>query len=168
MIDQAYLYLYIANIEYRTRNFQPQKVLNTSKNIFLLRYSTVPCSAVLRFRIDDAWFYYKKQKNEIPLREIIQPIESICSQIPKIYIRDSAVDAICHGASLAIPGIIQISKNIDKNSLVAIMTMKGELVALARSLFTSKKISKQENGLCARPVAVFMKKGIYPSSWKSV
>lgn len=118
--------------------------------------------------LNDAWFYYREKKDEKPIREVIQPIESICVHLPKIFLRDSAVDAICHGASLAIPGVIQLSRNIDKDSLVAMMTMKGELVAFARSLLTSKKISKLQNGLCAQPVAVFMKKEIYPSSWKSI
>jgi len=40
--------LYILNIEYRTRNFEQQKLLKGRK-CFSLRYSAVPCSAVLLF-----------------------------------------------------------------------------------------------------------------------
>ena len=39
----------ILNIEYRTRNFEQQKFLKEIRQCFLLRYSAVPCSAVLRF-----------------------------------------------------------------------------------------------------------------------
>ncbi|MCK5343880.1 MAG: RNA-guided pseudouridylation complex pseudouridine synthase subunit Cbf5, partial [Candidatus Heimdallarchaeota archaeon] len=85
-----------------------------------------------------------------------------------IYIRDSAVGAICHGASLTIPGVIQFSKDIDKNVIIAIFTMKGEFIALAKGLMTSKKISELKNGICATPIAVFMEKNTYPSSWKSL
>jgi hypothetical protein len=41
--------LYISNIEYRTRNFEQQKFLKGVRQCFSLRYSAVPCSAVLRF-----------------------------------------------------------------------------------------------------------------------
>jgi hypothetical protein len=39
----------ILNIEYRTRNFEQQKFLKAMRQCFSLRYSAVPCSAVLRF-----------------------------------------------------------------------------------------------------------------------
>ncbi|MHA2176115.1 MAG: RNA-guided pseudouridylation complex pseudouridine synthase subunit Cbf5 [Candidatus Hodarchaeales archaeon] len=118
--------------------------------------------------LNDAWYYLQNNGTETALREVIQPIEEICVNLPKIFIRDSAVDAICHGASLTIPGIVQLSKNIDKKTLIAILTMKGELVAFGRSLFTSKKIIDLKNGICVKLVAVFMEKNTYPSSWKSV
>ncbi len=116
----------------------------------------------------DAWYYYNEGGDESQIREIIQPIEAICVHLPKIYIRDSAVDAICHGAQLTLPGVVQFTKNVDKNSLLAILSMKGELVAFGRSVLTSKKISELKNGICAKPIAVFMEKGTYPSSWKEI
>ena len=118
--------------------------------------------------LTDAWYYYQENNDETLIRKILQPIEVICEAMPHIYIRDSAVGAICHGASLTIPGVVQFSKDIDKNVTIAIFTMKGELVALAKGLMTSKKISELKNGICARPIAVFMEKDTYPSSWKSL
>ena len=38
------------------------------------------------------------------LREIVMPMEKALELIPKIYVRDSAVSSICHGAKLAVPG----------------------------------------------------------------
>ena len=118
--------------------------------------------------LNDAWYYFQENGDELRIRKIIQPIEVICDNMPHIYIRDSAVGAICHGASLTIPGVVQLSKDIDKNVTIAIFTMKGELVALAKGLMTSKKISELKNGICARPIAVFLEKETYPSSWKSL
>ncbi|MHA2156357.1 MAG: RNA-guided pseudouridylation complex pseudouridine synthase subunit Cbf5 [Candidatus Hodarchaeales archaeon] len=118
--------------------------------------------------LTDAWHYYNENAEEKGIREIIQPIEAICVHLPKIFIRDSAVDAICHGAQLTLPGVIKFTRNIDKNSLLAILTMKGELVAFGRSILTSKKLSELRNGLCAKPIAVFMEKETYPSSWKKI
>ncbi|PNV86732.1 MAG: hypothetical protein C0610_05200 [Desulfobacteraceae bacterium] len=41
--------LYILNIKYRKRNFEQQKLLKGIRKCFALRYSAVPCSAVLLF-----------------------------------------------------------------------------------------------------------------------
>jgi tRNA U55 pseudouridine synthase TruB len=115
----------------------------------------------------DAWYYYKMEQNESLIREIIQPIENICKHMPKIYIRDSAVDAICHGAALTLPGVLRATSGIEKDTLIAIFTMKEELVAFARSTMSTKKIMKQSNGICAKPESVFMEKKTYPSLWKT-
>jgi H/ACA ribonucleoprotein complex subunit 4 len=116
----------------------------------------------------DAWHYYTKEGDDQAIREIIQPIEAISVHLPKIFIRDSAVDAICHGAQLTLPGVTKFSKNIEKDTLVAILTMKGELVAFGRSTLTSRKIAELKNGICTKPIAVFMEKYTYPSSWKEI
>ncbi|MFX1285205.1 MAG: RNA-guided pseudouridylation complex pseudouridine synthase subunit Cbf5 [Promethearchaeota archaeon] len=114
----------------------------------------------------DAWYYYEMEGNETVIRKIIQPIESICQNIPKLFIRDSAVDAICHGAALTLPGVVQVTEGIEPNSLVAILTMKKELVALGQSILSTKRILAESNGICARTSTVFMEKKTYPSMWK--
>ncbi|MFX0014602.1 MAG: RNA-guided pseudouridylation complex pseudouridine synthase subunit Cbf5 [Promethearchaeota archaeon] len=116
--------------------------------------------------LSDAWYYYKMEGSEEFIREIIQPFEVICQNLPKIYIRDSAVDAICHGAALTIPGVVRVTEGVKKNSLVAILTMKDELVAFAHGALQSKDILELANGICAYTNTVFMKKKIYPSMWK--
>ena len=116
--------------------------------------------------LSDAWYYYKMESNETFIRKIIQPIEIICQNLPKLFIRDSAVDAICHGAALTIPGVIQVTEGVEKGSLVAILTMKGELVAFAQGALSTKEIMKQPNGICAYTKIVFMEKKTYPSMWK--
>lgn len=116
--------------------------------------------------LQDAWYYYKTEGNEEFIRKIIKPIEVITDNIPKLIIRDSAIDAVCHGATLTLPGVIKTSSDIKKNSLVAIMTLKEELVAIGKSLLTTKEILEEKNGLCVEPKAVFMEKNTYPSSWK--
>jgi len=46
--------------------------------------------------------------DETAIRTIVKPVEDALEYIPKIRIRDSAVDAVCHGASLAIPGVVDL------------------------------------------------------------
>ncbi|MHA1229494.1 MAG: RNA-guided pseudouridylation complex pseudouridine synthase subunit Cbf5 [Candidatus Helarchaeota archaeon] len=116
--------------------------------------------------LKDAYHYYIEEGNESYLRKIILPMEFAIKGLPKIYIRDSAVDAICHGAKLAAPGIIKLSSHVEPGSLAAILTLKNELVALATIKFTAKQILKIDHGIVGDIKRVIMPIGIYPS-WKS-
>ena len=98
---------------------------------------------------------------ENKLDKIIQPIESAIQHLPKIWIRDSAVDTICHGADLAIPGISKLESNIDQKDQVAILTLKNELVCLGFSKMTSEEIMKNIKGIAVKTKKVFMERGTY-------
>jgi H/ACA ribonucleoprotein complex subunit 4 len=104
--------------------------------------------------------------NSEPLRAIIRPMEVALGSIPHIVIRDSAVDAICHGADLAIPGIVKFDSMLEKSKPVALFTLKGEAVALGRALMTSREILDQEKGVAAKTERVLMDRGTYPPMWK--
>ena len=101
------------------------------------------------------------------LREVVRPVEESFKYIPKIYIRDSAVDAICHGAELAIPGIVKLETKITPKTPVAIFTLKEEVVALAESLLSTESIINAERGIAAKTRRVVMKPETYPREWKS-
>lgn len=104
--------------------------------------------------------------NPEPLRNIIKPMELALEAIPRIEIRDSAVDAICHGADLAVPGIVKLDSTIEKKNPVALFTLKGEAVALGRALMTSREVLDQEKGVAAKTERVLMDRGTYPELWK--
>ena len=116
--------------------------------------------------VKDAYVFWKEDGDEEELRKILFPMEYILDALPKIIIRDSAVDAICHGADLAIPGVVELDSGIKKGDIIAIMTLKGEGVALAKSLLSTEEILQKDTGLCARLQRVFMKKGTYPDIWR--
>ena len=65
----------------------------------------------------DAFFLYKEKNEENKLRKLILPIETALTDISAVTIRDTAVDALCHGAQLALPGVVSIPKNLKKNDL---------------------------------------------------
>lgn len=110
--------------------------------------------------LKDAFEFYKEGK-EKELKKIILPVETAITHIPKIWILDTTVDSLTHGADLNIPGISKLNE-FSRNELVAILTLKGELVALAESQLSSEAIIKNEKGLAAKTNKVFMKSGIYP------
>ena len=117
-------------------------------------------------QLNDAVFRLK-EGDEGPLRRAVQPIEDCLAGIPKIVVRDSAVDAICHGARLGIPGILAASEGIKKDDTVALMSAKKELVAIGKALLTSKEIQSLRKGLASTTERVVMKAGTYPRLWKS-
>jgi len=114
------------------------------------------------------WFMeWQKKKDDNILRKFIQPMENALTLVPKIYIRDSAVDAICHGASLTAPGVLLLETGISKGSLVTLLTLKGEAVALARAEASTEEILKADHGIVAKTQRVLMPRGTYPKCWKS-
>jgi len=114
------------------------------------------------------WFMeWQQQKDEKILRKFIQPMEEALALIPKIYIRDSAVDAICHGASLTAPGVLSLETEINNGLMVAVFTLKGEAVALAKAVVSTGEILNMEHGVVAKTERVLMPRGTYPKCWKS-
>ncbi|MDR2708081.1 MAG: RNA-guided pseudouridylation complex pseudouridine synthase subunit Cbf5 [Nitrososphaerota archaeon] len=114
------------------------------------------------------WFdKYQTKKEQTVLRKFIQPMESALELIPKITVRDSAVDALCHGASLTAPGVVTVDTQIQKDTLVAVMTLKGEVVTLSKAVETTEQILNLEHGIVATPERVIMPRGTYPKVWKT-
>jgi len=114
----------------------------------------------------DAYYEYQKG-DESKLKKLILSIEYGMQAIPSVVIRDSAVEAVCNGAKLAIPGILKVSGNIKKGDTVGFYTLKGEIVALAEASMSSDEIRSQQKGIAAEPNRVIMKQGTYPKMWKS-
>ncbi len=82
-------------------------------------------------------------------------------------IKDSAVDAVCHGANLAVPGITQLDSGIEKGDFVAVMTQKEEAVALGFALSTSEVLFDLNKGVAVNTERVLMAPGTYPKLWRS-
>ncbi len=108
---------------------------------------------------------FKEEGNDEPLRKIVRPFEDAAQLLSKIWIRDSAVEAICNGAQLAVPGILRYESGIQPNDLILIMTQKNEAVALMRADMSSGKIQAEDHGIAATIERVLMPSGIYPKTW---
>lgn len=123
-------------------------------------------SIVTLHDLADAYAFYKEEGIEHFLRKAVIPMEYVLNHVPKVVIRDGAVDAICHGADLAIPGIVKLDPEINVGSQVAMFTLKGELVALGKAVLGTKKILTDEKGVAIRTNRVIMSPGTYPRKWR--
>lgn len=115
----------------------------------------------------DAYAQWKEKGDESKLRRILMPIEYCLSEIKSVVIRDSAVDALCHGAQLAIPGILEISWGLKKGDLAGIYTQKGEVVALAEAIMSEDEIIENTKGFAFKIKRIIMAPNTYPKSWRS-
>ncbi|MFX1302798.1 MAG: RNA-guided pseudouridylation complex pseudouridine synthase subunit Cbf5 [Promethearchaeota archaeon] len=112
--------------------------------------------------LKDAFIIYQSEGNDYYLKKIISPMEKMVSHLPKIYIRDTAVDALCHGADLASAGVCYIDARIKANMLVAFMTLKKELIGFGTALKDAFQIYKAKSGILVKTNKIFMERGTYP------
>jgi H/ACA ribonucleoprotein complex subunit 4 len=112
--------------------------------------------------LSDAFYYYEKDGNEKYLRHCIKPLESAIQHLPKIYVLDTAIDSLSHGANLKLPGISKFENCIKKKDLVAILSLKGELISIGYSCLNSKNILEKDKGIAVKTFKIFMNPGVYP------
>jgi tRNA pseudouridine55 synthase len=117
-------------------------------------------------QLNDAVFRLK-EGDETPLRKLVMPMEESLGGIGRIVIRDSAVEAVCHGARLGIPGVLSISEGVKKDDTIAIMSSKMELVAIGKALLSTHEVQSLHKGLASTTDRVVMRAGTYPKLWKS-
>lgn len=122
--------------------------------------------AVTLHDLTDAYVFWQQMGRESWLRSIIMPVETLVEPLPKIIVKPTAVDAICHGADLNIGGIHMLDEDIRKNSLVALMTARGELIAIGKMAMSADKIMASKQGKAVDVERVFMERGHYPKMWR--
>ncbi len=110
---------------------------------------------------------WRENGDESELRRMILPIEAGMTHLKPVVAKDTAVDAIAHGAYLAVPGIARMNPDIKKGEIVAIFTHKGELVALASAEMGYEDVESSKKGVAFKPLRVIMPPGVYPRSWRS-
>jgi H/ACA ribonucleoprotein complex subunit 4 len=115
----------------------------------------------------DAYALWKEKGDDSKLHRILMPIEYVLSELKSVVIRDSAVDALCHGAQLAIPGILEISHGIKKGDFVGIYTQKGEIVALAEAILSESEIIENTKGFAFQLKRIIMAPNTYPKNWRT-
>jgi H/ACA ribonucleoprotein complex subunit 4 len=114
------------------------------------------------------WFgEFERTRDESYLCKFIEPMEIALMGLPKMIVRDSAVDALCHGANLTAPGVLQVDSGIAKGNVIAIFTLKGEAIALGRAQVSTQEVLDLRHGTVATLARVLMPRNIYPRVWKT-
>lgn len=116
--------------------------------------------------LTDAFYYYRKEGNDHYLRNVIKPCEAAVRHLRKVWVFDTTIDSLCHGADLAVPGISKVESDIKEKDIVAVLSLKGELICIGIARMDSKKMLGKK-GIAVRTEKVFMLPGVYPSIKKS-
>lgn len=122
-------------------------------------------STILLQDLLDAKIFSIEENNEEILKKYIKPYEIVLEPLKKIWIKDTAVEALCQGSLLTAPGISKLQNGISKGDTVAIMTLKNEAVSISEAQMTSEEILKKDNDFVAKPLSVLMETGVYPRTW---
>jgi H/ACA ribonucleoprotein complex subunit 4 len=104
--------------------------------------------------LQDAMHFFKEGNVKF-LQYCIQPIENALKYIPKCWIFDTTIPSVTHGRDVAIPGISKL-ENFRKGQIVAVMTLKGELVAIGSALMSGVEINSAQKGLAVAVKKVFI------------
>lgn len=124
-------------------------------------------SSVCLHDLADAYAIWKEDGREELLKRAVLPVESAAELLPKIWVKDGAIEALCQGANLAAVGISKFSDGIKKGELLAVFSLKGEFVALGNAMMDSTQMASEKRGWAADTKRVVMKAGTYPKMWKT-
>jgi tRNA pseudouridine55 synthase/H/ACA ribonucleoprotein complex subunit 4 len=105
-----------------------------------------------------------KEGDRRALSSNILSVDSAVPDLAKVIIRDTAIDAICHGAVLAGVGIISCDE-FKPDQTVAVLSKKKEFICLGRALVSSNSFKPGDTGLVIAPTTVFLPPGTYPRGW---
>lgn len=129
----------------------------------------------------DAQWMYDNTRDESYLRKVIRPLESLLTTYKRIVVKDSAVNAVCYGAKLMIPGLLRYGKctpiqmlaktdlatesGIEVHEEVVLMTTKGEAIALGIAQMSTVELSSCDHGVVAKVKRCIMERDLYPRRW---
>ena len=122
-------------------------------------------SMVTMHDVLDAQYIYEQTKKEDYLRRVVRPLEILLTNYPRIVIKDSAVNAICYGAKLTVPGVLRFEANIENGKEIVLITTKGEAIAIAIAEMTSSVLASCDHGVVCKTKRVIMDRETYPRKW---
>jgi H/ACA ribonucleoprotein complex subunit 4 len=102
-------------------------------------------SLVILHDLRDALAYWKESGDDTPLRGMLQAPEKAVEHVARIEIDRDAARAVCHGAYLAIPGVLAYSDFAKGESVV--MMAQDLLIGYGTALMNSEDLAHLEKGM---------------------
>lgn len=113
----------------------------------------------------DAQWLYDNHKDESYLRRVIKPLEALLTGHKRVIMKDSAVNAVCYGAKIMLPGVLRYEDGIEMNEEIVVCTSKGEAICLAIAQMTTATMAGCDHGQVAKIKRVIMERDTYPRKW---
>ena len=113
----------------------------------------------------DAQWIVDNWGNEGYLRSVVSPLEILLKDYKRVIVKDSAVNAVCYGARLMLPGLLRYDDGIEVGEQIVMVTTKGEAVALGIAKMTTSVMATVDHGVVAVIKRVIMERDTYPRRW---
>ncbi|CAI0648524.1 unnamed protein product [Colletotrichum noveboracense] len=113
----------------------------------------------------DAQWMMDNTRDESYLRKVISPLETLLTGYKRIVVKDSAVNAVCYGAKLMLPGLLRYESAIEVHDEVVLMTTKGEAIAIGIAQMSTVEMSTCDHGVVAKVKRCIMERDLYPRRW---
>merc|ERR1711997_817686 len=113
----------------------------------------------------DAQWLYDNHKDETYLRRVVRPLEALLTKHKRIIMKDSAVNAICYGAKILLPGVLRYEDGIEMGEEIVVCTTKGEAICLGLAQMTTSTMASCDHGVVAKIKRVVMERDLYPKKW---
>ncbi len=140
------------------------QALGCGAHMALLRRSRVAqfqeSQAVTLQQLTDA-YVRATQGDDTALKKILYPVEVVTSEMKKVVVLDSAINALTHGVQLKVPGIQAFDDSIKVNDQIAVLSQKGELVLTGIARMDAKQMAGQ-SGLAVKTERVYLQADTYP------
>ena len=114
--------------------------------------------------LDAQWSRDNLQKEDY-LRRVIMPLEVLLTNFKRLVVKDSAVNAICYGAKLMIPGLLRYESGVEVGEECVLITTKGEAIAVAVAQMNTAIMATCDHGCVAKIKRVVMERDTYPRRW---
>jgi len=89
----------------------------------------------------------------------------LLTNFKRLVLKDSAVNAVCYGAKVMLPGLLRFASGVEVNEEVVLMTTKGEAVAVGIAQMTTADMAHCDHGVVAKIKRVIMDRDTYPRKW---
>jgi len=139
--------------------------LNSSNNSVRSGILSEDDDIVTMHDVLDAQWLYDNTRDESYLRHVVRPLESLLTNYKRIVVKDSAVNAVCYGAKLMIPGLLRYEADIEINEEVVLMTTKGEAIAVGIAQMSTADLASCDHGVVAKVKRCIMNRDLYPRRW---
>ena len=131
----------------------------------------------------DAQWTMDNTRDETFLRKVISPLETLLTSYKRVVVKDSAVNAVCYGAKLMLPGLLRygrlylynpklglwlthiLESGIEHHEEIVLMTTKGEAIALGIAQMSTVEMSTCDHGVVAKVKRCIMERDLYPRRW---
>ena len=94
--------------------------------------------------------------NDKYVRQFFFSGEKIVEHLPRVFVFDSAITSLSHGASLKIPGVAAVDDDVVEGCDVAVFDLKGNLLSVGTAQMNANKVLSKDYGVFVKSSCVIV------------